>query len=265
MRFERRLRRVERLADDGSATFATARFRLATAATRISEIRTRPARAGAVEASGASPLRGPATQVRRPPRCQDSRKLLRPAVRCRPLFTRVAEPQPDGAMRPSGRTTTSSTSSSPSGRWVIRSTVRPSAAESMSPTTRSAVSGSRCAVGSSRTRTGASARSARASAIRWRWPPESSLPSSPTSVSRPSGSEATHVPERARRSASSISARSRRAARAGRSRGWSSRRGARPGPRPRSPGGRLPGGTRAGRGPRASRGPPRGRGSGGGG
>ena len=33
---------------DGSATFATDRFRFATAATRISAIRTRPDRAGAV-------------------------------------------------------------------------------------------------------------------------------------------------------------------------------------------------------------------------
>src|SRR5262245_23375432 len=39
----------------GRATFATARFRLATAATRISARRTRPARAGAVDA-GAAPV-----------------------------------------------------------------------------------------------------------------------------------------------------------------------------------------------------------------
>src|SRR5262245_18035578 len=37
---------------DGSATFATARFRFATAATRINAMRTRPCRAGAVEVSG---------------------------------------------------------------------------------------------------------------------------------------------------------------------------------------------------------------------
>ena len=60
---------------------------------------------------------------------------------------------------------------------------------------RSAVSGSRCAVGSSRTSTGASARSARASTIRWRWPPDSSRPSSPTNVSTPSGSPADPVPD----------------------------------------------------------------------
>src|SRR5436190_23923355 len=36
---------------DGSATLATARFRLATAATRISAIRTSPARAGDTDAS----------------------------------------------------------------------------------------------------------------------------------------------------------------------------------------------------------------------
>ena len=36
---------------------------------------------------------------------------------------------------------------------------------------------------------------------RWRWPPESSAPSSPTCVSRPSGSDSTHASRRARLSA----------------------------------------------------------------
>ena len=52
-----------------------------------------------------------------------------------------------------------------------------------------AVSGSRCAVGSSSTSTGASESRARATVSRWRWPPESRFPSSPTSVSSPSGKE----------------------------------------------------------------------------
>ena len=43
-------------------------------------------------------------------------------------------------------------------------------------------------VASSRIRIGASLSNARAMAMRWRWPPESSAPRSPTSVSRPCGS-----------------------------------------------------------------------------
>ena len=76
--------------------------------------------------------------------------------------------------------------------------MRPPEAASRSPSRRSAVGGSRCAVGSSSTSTGASERNARASPIRWRCPPESSRPSSPTSVSRPSGSDLTQSPIRAR-------------------------------------------------------------------
>ena len=62
--------------------------------------------------------------------------------------------------------TTSSTRSRPSGRCVISSTLRSSAAARMSRTSSSAVSGSRCAVGSSSTSTGASERSARATVSR---------------------------------------------------------------------------------------------------
>ena len=62
--------------------------------------------------------------------------------------------------------TTSSTRSRPSGRCVISSTLRSSAAARMSRTSTSAVSGSRCAVGSSSTSTGASERSARATVRR---------------------------------------------------------------------------------------------------
>jgi hypothetical protein len=42
---------------DGTATFATAKFRLATAATRISAARTRPARSGTARRSATLPLR----------------------------------------------------------------------------------------------------------------------------------------------------------------------------------------------------------------
>ena len=48
---------------------------------------------------------------------------------------------------------------------------------------------------------GRAGRSARARAIRWRCPPETSPPSSPTNVSMPSGSESSQSPAPARRSA----------------------------------------------------------------
>ena len=72
--------------------------------------------------------------------------------------------------------TISSIRSSPSGRCVIKSTVRAAEASSMSSIERSAVSASRCAVGSSSTSTGASESRARARTRRWRCPPESSHP-----------------------------------------------------------------------------------------
>ena len=83
---------------------------------------------------------------------------------------------------------------------------RSPAAANTSSTSASAPSGSRWAVGSSSTRTGAPARSARATTRRRCCPPESSRPSSPTRVSRPSGRRATQgqrptsgAPPRARR------------------------------------------------------------------
>ena len=51
----------------------------------------------------------------------------------------------------------------------------------------SAVAVSRCSPGSSRMRTGKSASSERATARRWRWPPDILAPRSPSSVSRPAG------------------------------------------------------------------------------
>ncbi len=60
-------------------------------------------------------------------------------------------------------------------------------------------------MGSSRMTTGPGASSARATASRRRSPPESATPSSPTGVSRASGSVATHPSSRAARSAAAIS------------------------------------------------------------
>ena len=64
---------------------------------------------------------------------------------------------------PASRLTTSSICSSPSGRWVIRRTVPLAGRVEDVVHERSAVAGSRCAVGSSSTSTGASASRARAS------------------------------------------------------------------------------------------------------
>src|SRR6266536_2434727 len=94
----------------------------------------------------------------------------------------------------------------PASPWVTSRTERSPASCHRSSSKASAVPASRCAVGSSRTSTEGSARKARASARRWRWPPDSSLPRSPTTVSRPAGSDATHSPSRACARASRISA-----------------------------------------------------------
>ncbi len=72
---------------------------------------------------------------------------------------------------------------------------------------RSSVSVSTEEKASSRTRNGASARSARASAVRCFWPPESVMPRSPTIVSSPFGKVARSVPRPASTAARSTSAR----------------------------------------------------------
>ena len=63
----------------GSATLATARFRLATAATRMSEIRTSPPRAGTLDAA-ALVAPGVASGIGRSPLCRDSRKPALPVL-----------------------------------------------------------------------------------------------------------------------------------------------------------------------------------------
>src|SRR3954470_23408861 len=75
-----------------------------------------------------------------------------------------------------------------SGRWLVMTAVCPAAAATTSAQTRSAVAASRWAVGSSSTSTGRSASTARASPMRWRSPPDTSLPCRPTRVSSPRGS-----------------------------------------------------------------------------
>ena len=68
-------------------------------------------------------------------------------------------------------------------RWVATSTVRPATAGRRFSTSRRSVSVSTADIGSSSTRTREPASSARASATRWRWPPERLTPRSPISVS----------------------------------------------------------------------------------
>ncbi|MNL64883.1 hypothetical protein D3C87_1891470 [compost metagenome] len=67
-------------------------------------------------------------------------------------------------------------------RCAITIVVRPSIRRSIACWISASDSESRLEVASSRIRIGASARKARASATRWRSPPESLMPRSPTSV-----------------------------------------------------------------------------------
>ena len=153
--------------------------------------------------------------------------------------------------------------SSPSGRCVIRSTVRPSAASSTSSISASAVAGSRWAVGSSSTSTGASASSARASDEPLALPARQPRPLLADERVEPVGERGDPLAEpRPAQRVLELGVGRRRAARAGGSRGSSSRRGAPPGRRARTCRARPPGGTRARRGRRSSPGPPRDRGSG---
>ena len=62
------------------------------------------------------------------------------------------------------------------------SVVRPCMSRSSASWITASLSASTAESASSRTRMGASRRSARAMAMRWRWPPESRTPRSPTTV-----------------------------------------------------------------------------------
>ena len=99
----------------------------------------------------------------------------------------------------------------------------------------SAAAGSRCSAGSSRTRTAKPARRARASATRWRWPPDSRRAPGPTAVARPVGQPAEPRAEaHAREDPRPARRRWRRAGRGAGSRPGSCRRAggpARPAPR----------------------------------
>ena len=73
-------------------------------------------------------------------------------------------------------------------RWAIMNDVRPTISRSSASRMTASVFESIEDVGSSRIRIGASLRNARATQMRWRSPPESCAPRSPSSVSYPCGS-----------------------------------------------------------------------------
>ena len=76
---------------------------------------------------------------------------------------------------------------------------RPAVAASRSRVRARRLSGSRCAVGSSRISTAGSASRARARASRWRWPPDRAAPCAPACVSHPRGSDRIQSSSPARR------------------------------------------------------------------
>jgi hypothetical protein len=90
-------------------------------------------------------------------------------------------------------------------RWAIVIVVRPSTSRSIASRIVASVATSTEDVGSSRTSTGASLRKERAGEIRWRSPPESRMPRSPTIVSYPAGSASMKSWAPAARAASTIS------------------------------------------------------------
>ncbi len=120
----------------------------------------------------------------------------------RPPEDRSSAAVPRSATRPRSSTRTSSKPSRPSSRCVTRSVARPSPARRISSRICLSVTVSRWAVGSSSSSSGPDLSSARARARRWRSPPDSRWPSSPTQVSSPAGSRSASAPRRTRSSTS---------------------------------------------------------------
>jgi iron complex transport system ATP-binding protein len=89
---------------------------------------------------------------------------------------------PISATRPPLSTTSRSAVRIVDSRWAITSTVLPRRASAIAAVSSSSLSASRFETGSSMTRIGLSLRTARASAIRWRWPPDSFAPRSPNAI-----------------------------------------------------------------------------------
>ena len=100
---------------------------------------------------------------------------------------------PCSATRPASSTTMRSTRSMVDRRCAMTIVVRPRISASIAACTWRSDSESSADVASSRIRIGAFLRIARAMARRWRCPPDSRTPFSPTSVSNPCGSGADEV------------------------------------------------------------------------
>ena len=96
--------------------------------------------------------------------------------------------EPCSTIRPSARTTIRSIAWTVLSRWAMTIVVRPFMASARAAWMCTSLSLSSAEVASSRTRRLASLSTARAIAIRWRWPPDSFTPRSPTVVSYPEGS-----------------------------------------------------------------------------
>ena len=92
-------------------------------------------------------------------------------------------------------------------RWAMTNVVRPCLSARNPSWISASLSLSRLEVASSRIRMRGSARIARAMATRWRCPPDSLMPRSPTIVSYPSGKPRTNSSQWAMRLTASISAR----------------------------------------------------------
>ena len=94
---------------------------------------------------------------------------------------------PTAATRPASINTTLSAIAMVPGRWAITIVVRPSITVSIAARISCSFDGSTALVASSSTSTLGSLTSALAIAIRWRWPPDSENPRSPSTVAYPSG------------------------------------------------------------------------------
>src|ERR1019366_9503158 len=97
--------------------------------------------------------------------------------------SRSASCVPCATTRPSSSTTISSARAIVDRRWAMIRVVRPAITSPSARLISRSVVASTEAVASSRIRIRGPARSARAIAIRWRWPPDSDSPRSPTRVS----------------------------------------------------------------------------------
>ena len=90
---------------------------------------------------------------------------------------------PPSTMRPRSKIDQSSIRRTVESRWAMTIAVRFASSDQSACWISASLSESSALVASSRIRIGASFRIARAMASRWRWPPESLTPRSPTSVS----------------------------------------------------------------------------------